>query len=158
MKTTRLLAAAGTLAVMFSAAPAEAKTCKAYKNQAAAQRAHDTRDADGDGIYCESLACPCSKKKAKKKPRALAATAPARTSGQRFCGYLKMPGGKGEAHANHATCKDALKILRIQVARGGRKHFGWTCKPGGTNGAVFTTCRKGSRYVVLYQPASVYGE
>lgn len=29
-------------------------------NQAAAQAAGDTRDADGDGIYCESLPCPCS--------------------------------------------------------------------------------------------------
>jgi micrococcal nuclease len=36
-------------------------TCDDYPNQAAAQRAADTRDADGDGIYCESLPCPCLK-------------------------------------------------------------------------------------------------
>jgi hypothetical protein len=41
-------------------APAHAATCTAYPNQAAAQRAHDTRDPDGDGIYCESLPCPCA--------------------------------------------------------------------------------------------------
>ena len=41
---------------------ASAKTCSDYPNQAAAQRAADTRDADGDGVYCESLPCPCSKK------------------------------------------------------------------------------------------------
>ncbi len=41
-------------------APAQAATCSAYSNQAAAQRAHDTRDADGDGVYCESLPCPCA--------------------------------------------------------------------------------------------------
>jgi hypothetical protein len=41
-------------------APALAATCSQYSNQAAAQRAHDTRDADGDGIYCESLPCPCA--------------------------------------------------------------------------------------------------
>jgi hypothetical protein len=35
-------------------------TCSQYSNQAAAQRARDTRDADGDGIYCESLPCPCA--------------------------------------------------------------------------------------------------
>ena len=35
--------------------PAQAATCADYPNQAGAQRAHDTRDADGDGIYCESL-------------------------------------------------------------------------------------------------------
>jgi hypothetical protein len=34
--------------------------CADYPNQASAQAAADTRDADGDGIYCESLPCPCS--------------------------------------------------------------------------------------------------
>src|ERR1700759_3180964 len=38
-----------------------AATCADFSNQAAAQRAHNTRDADGDGIYCESLPCPCLK-------------------------------------------------------------------------------------------------
>jgi hypothetical protein len=37
-----------------------AATCADYSDQAAAQQAADTRDADGDGIYCESLPCPCS--------------------------------------------------------------------------------------------------
>ena len=55
-----LLAAAAIAAA--AAAPASARTCSDYPNQAAAQRAADTRDADGDGIYCESLPCPCSKK------------------------------------------------------------------------------------------------
>ena len=32
--------------------PASAATCAGYANQAAAQRAADTRDADGDGRYC----------------------------------------------------------------------------------------------------------
>ncbi|CAB4877583.1 unannotated protein [freshwater metagenome] len=40
---------------------AAAATCSQYPNQAAAQRAADTTDADRDGIYCESLPCPCSK-------------------------------------------------------------------------------------------------
>jgi hypothetical protein len=38
-----------------------AATCSQYSNQAAAQRAADTRDADGDGVYCESLPCPCAR-------------------------------------------------------------------------------------------------
>lgn len=55
-----------------------AATCSDYPNQAAAQQAADTRDADGDGIYCESLPCPCagssqngggSETKAPAKPR-----------------------------------------------------------------------------------------
>jgi 5-methylcytosine-specific restriction endonuclease McrA len=49
------------LALLASAAPAQAKTCADYPNQAAAQVAHDTRDADGDGIFCEALPCPCLK-------------------------------------------------------------------------------------------------
>jgi hypothetical protein len=34
-------------------------TCSDYSNQRDAQLNKDTRDADGDGIYCESLPCPC---------------------------------------------------------------------------------------------------
>src|SRR4051812_38071842 len=37
-----------------------AATCADYAPQAEAQQAADTRDPDGDGIYCESLPCPCS--------------------------------------------------------------------------------------------------
>jgi Deoxyribonuclease NucA/NucB len=57
------VAAAITLLLAGSAhAPSlalAASTCADYPNQAAAQRAADTRDPDDDGIYCESLPCPC---------------------------------------------------------------------------------------------------
>lgn len=55
--------AGAALAAAPGAAPAAAHTCADYPNQAAAQRAHDTIDADHDGIYCEALPCPCSKAK-----------------------------------------------------------------------------------------------
>ncbi|HEY1539122.1 MAG TPA: hypothetical protein VGF63_06970 [Solirubrobacteraceae bacterium] len=55
--TSTLLALA---AILLLPGPASAATCADYSNQAAAQRAADTRDADHDGIYCESLPCPCS--------------------------------------------------------------------------------------------------
>ncbi len=59
-----MLRFAVALAVAFTtlavATPAHAATCSDYPNQAAAQAAGDTKDADGDGIYCESLPCPCS--------------------------------------------------------------------------------------------------
>ncbi|MCU1676823.1 MAG: hypothetical protein JWM93_1581 [Frankiales bacterium] len=35
-------------------------TCSDYPNQAAAQQAADTRDANHDGIFCNDLPCPCS--------------------------------------------------------------------------------------------------
>ena len=64
LATTPLLAV-----LLLAAAPVQASapaprahaavTCADFPNQAAAQRAHNTRDADGDGIYCESLPCPC---------------------------------------------------------------------------------------------------
>jgi hypothetical protein len=49
------------LVVGWTPDPASAATCSDYTNQADAQRAQDTRDADGDGVYCESLPCPCLK-------------------------------------------------------------------------------------------------
>jgi hypothetical protein len=65
LKLGLLIALLG-LALLPVASPADepvaraAATCADYPNQAAAQAAGDTRDADGDGIYCESLPCPCS--------------------------------------------------------------------------------------------------
>ena len=50
-----------TIAILLVPNGAAAATCSDYSNQADAQRAKDTRDADGDGVYCESLPCPCAK-------------------------------------------------------------------------------------------------
>src|SRR3954454_17049712 len=56
MLTTALIALA------LAPAPAVAtKVCADYPNQAAAQKAADTIDADHDGIFCEALPCPCLK-------------------------------------------------------------------------------------------------
>jgi hypothetical protein len=60
MKST-LLVVAALIAVASLPSPASAATCSDYGTQAEAQRAADTRDADSDGIYCESLPCPCLK-------------------------------------------------------------------------------------------------
>lgn len=50
----RWMTAAVTAVAVAGAWPAgaQAATCSDYTNQAEAQRAADTRDADGDGIYC----------------------------------------------------------------------------------------------------------
>jgi hypothetical protein len=59
-----VLAALAVIAPLPAQANGGAKaatTCSDYNNQADAQRGADTRDADGDGIYCESLPCPCLK-------------------------------------------------------------------------------------------------
>jgi hypothetical protein len=51
---------AGSVATTDDPIAHAAATCSDYPNQKAAQEAADTRDADGDGIYCEDLPCPCS--------------------------------------------------------------------------------------------------
>lgn len=57
----RLILLTAFLVAVMTPASASAATCSDYSTQADAQRAADTRDADGDGIYCESLPCPCLK-------------------------------------------------------------------------------------------------
>lgn len=61
MRRNLLVVAAALAAVVpFAFADAaSAAICADYSNQADAQRAKDTRDADGDGAYCEDLPCPC---------------------------------------------------------------------------------------------------
>jgi endonuclease YncB( thermonuclease family) len=56
------------LLVLLAAPPAQAARCSDFPNQAAAQRAANTVDADGDGIYCETLPCPCSREGASAPP------------------------------------------------------------------------------------------
>jgi hypothetical protein len=55
--------AAATLPAALAKRPEAhaSRTCADYPNQRQAQLHKDTRDADGDGIYCESLPCPCLK-------------------------------------------------------------------------------------------------
>ena len=55
-------------------------TCADYPDQAAAQRAADTRDPDGDGRYCEDLPCPCAGPGAPSAPPAPAEPAPSERS------------------------------------------------------------------------------
>lgn len=67
MKSRLLLVLLCTLIVAAlpagaSAAPIahSSAVCADFPNQAAAQAAANTIDADGDGVYCESLPCPCA--------------------------------------------------------------------------------------------------
>lgn len=63
----------GLTGSLVGPAPAAAATCADYRTQAAAQATHDTRDADGDGRYCQDLPCPCA-----STPTPTAPTAPRR--------------------------------------------------------------------------------
>src|SRR4051794_9853217 len=74
LRLLRALALALVLSALIASA-AQAKTCAAYPNQAAAQRGHDTRDGDSDGIFCEALPCPCLKSGAPKTPETPSAPA-----------------------------------------------------------------------------------
>jgi hypothetical protein len=86
-----LALAVGTIATPAWSSPASpsparahaSATCADYPNQAAAQRAADTRDPDGDGVYCESLPCPCAGPGAPSSPSAPSAPAPSQRTCQR---------------------------------------------------------------------------
>jgi hypothetical protein len=65
-KTAATETAAKTTTAANPARVAGSGRCSDFSNQAAAQRAANTRDGDGDGVYCESLPCPCLKKGASK--------------------------------------------------------------------------------------------
>lgn len=67
IKNTLITLSAFALLASWTPASNAAASCSKYKNQAAAQKQGDTKDADKDGIYCESLPCPCSKKKPNRK-------------------------------------------------------------------------------------------
>lgn len=64
------------LATAPTAAAQGGPTCSDFSNRAAAQRAANTRDADGDGLYCESLPCPCPGETAPPSPPAPSVTPP----------------------------------------------------------------------------------
>jgi hypothetical protein len=55
------MAVLGGAGQRIDAAASVSATCSDFSSQAAAQRAHNTRDGDGDGVYCEGLPCPCLK-------------------------------------------------------------------------------------------------
>jgi hypothetical protein len=71
-----LVVAVSLVATGAAPATSSAAVCADYSTQAAAQAAGDTRDADGDGIYCESLPCPCSTAPPVRGAPALPAPAP----------------------------------------------------------------------------------
>src|SRR3954454_23873710 len=56
-----------------------AAVCADYSNQAAAQHAADTRDSDGDGVYCEDLPCPCAGPGSSAPPAPVSKPAPVRS-------------------------------------------------------------------------------
>ena len=74
MRRFACLAVLGAATLLLLPGAATARTCSDHQSQADAQRAKDTRDADSDGIYCESNPCPCLKpgQGGKAKPKAKA--------------------------------------------------------------------------------------
>jgi hypothetical protein len=98
---------------------ASAARCADFPNQAAAQSAANTRDANGNGVYCETLPCPCS-------------AAAGRSSG----GSAATPASPGDRSAT----------VQAQPASGSCRMRGSgitalpdpRCTPGATNPAVNT--------------------
>jgi hypothetical protein len=109
------------LAPLLATTPAHAAVCADFPNQAAAQKAHDTIDADHDGVYCETLPCPCLKP-AQHRPRVgppVALHHRTKSSGCRLRGALPDPACTPGSHFRDATpqvfCKSGYTALLRNV-------------------------------------------
>ncbi len=119
--------ALGVLVAILAAAtgtrttPALASTCSDYSSQAAAQRAADTRDGDGDGVYCEDNPCPCLTGGGPGPPVPTTASPPTNTQATTTttAGSCVRPGGV----ANITFSKTRYPNIRRHFLRALRK--GW---------------------------------
>lgn len=123
-----LLAVAGA-AALGTAQPASAATCADHPNQRSAQLAKDTRDGDGDGIYCEALPCPCLKpgegttgSASSKRPAKAKAKGPARYRGARV---IKVVDGD-TLHARHNGRTLKVRLIGIDTPESNTARFGHT--------------------------------
>ena len=91
--------------------------CSDFSTQADAQRAANTRDADGDGVYCESLPCPCLKKGGSKSTPTAAPNNPeagcAKPSGVQQIGFSATKYPNIRRHFLDAVHKGWPSILVI---------------------------------------------
>ena len=85
-----------------------AATCADFTNQAAAQFAGNTRDGDGDGIYCEALPCPCS-----TAPPGTIATPPPVVTPPPAPTPTPSPTPTPEPVTAPATDRTAVRIVRV---------------------------------------------
>lgn len=110
---------------------AAAATCSDYANQAAAQAAKDTRDGNGDGVYCEGLPCPCAGKTDPEPEAPKEPPAPARPRG---------------SDADPENCVVVRKVVAIGLSRtkypAVRAHWERAIKTGWPR--VLTIHRKGA--------------
>jgi hypothetical protein len=143
--TLIVLLAAAVVAVSVGA-PGTAyanHVCADYPNQAAAQFAGDTIDADHDGIYCESLPCPCS-----TAPPGTHPSTPATPAGPTDATGSSDATGESSGSKCHYRSHGALPSR--------------TCTPGKTNPDVKqstinkTICKKGWTKTIR-PPTSVTG-
>ena len=120
-----VLACALAAPALATAPSAAAKTCAAYPDQAAAQKAHDTRDADGDGIFCEALPCPClSPGPTAPAPKAPAVPAPAVVLGrsQALHPVTRRSGCRTHGALPDRACTPGARFSRVTRAQ--------VCRPG----------------------------
>ena len=102
---------AAVLALLALPSPAAAATCADFPNQAAAQMAANTVDADHDGIYCESLPCPCLKpgEPAPPPPPPVAPPSPSPPP--------PPPPASSTSGANPAGCKRPKAVQRLVFSK-----------------------------------------
>lgn len=130
MRSRLLLPLLTVLSIIALPSAAQAATCADFSNQAAAQRAANTRDADGDGKYCESLPCPCassggggsSSPSPAPAPRPRPRPKPKPISCGRERQTVKTLGDQGAAHINFTPQPTTVQDLRQLEPPGTGRH------------------------------------
>jgi len=112
-------------ALLLVPSPASAATCSDHSTQTEAQQAADTVDGDSDGIYCESLPCPCSQPGSGTSPppppppatqRKPSCSRPASVQRLRFCA-AKYPNIK--KHTKAAIANGWPRVMVLNRPRNG---------------------------------------
>jgi micrococcal nuclease len=104
---------------------ADAAVCADYSNQADAQRAADTRDADGDGIYCEALPCPCLGAGTAPAPKRPSGPSPAeirrRAEAKRLAAARRQAAARRRAAARRKAAAKRRKEARLRRRYEGKR-------------------------------------
>ncbi len=153
-----LLAIAIAVGLSVGSSSATAASCAEFTNQAAAQNAANTRDGDGDGIYCEALPCPClGKSSGGSSGGSGGSTSPSRTG--RLGTFTRLP-----VTITSVVDGDTLKIRTAKGVDTTMRVIGIdtpeTKKPrvpvecGGKEATLFMTSRaQGKKGVIVADPS-----
>ncbi|MDW5595930.1 NucA/NucB deoxyribonuclease domain-containing protein [Conexibacter stalactiti] len=131
-----LIALAASSGAVAAPSARPSATCSDYATQAEAQHAGDTVDGDQDGLFCESLSCPCADVQEERETTLGRRAAPRCERSRRVVevGISSTRYPAVLAHIKTAVAGGWPRVLRINRAgaeeRRARALRGWPTRPG----------------------------